>query len=350
MRDPTAPATQTEELAIILDKAERTDGAAPAAPKQPLALKPLLTPKSKKCATKAMPKFKAKADAAEHDTDDWEVGARPNGGDKICAIFFSPGGRTYNSMNKALIRMDEGPKLPTRAEQIAAAKGIKARLALCLSRATLLAPDEVAYRRRTPSTRLTIPSTQASAIQLLRDRFAAYPEVRSCLAALDASPRTGDDAEDVKPLLAPTRQHIISRAQHARTRSGATGGGLVALGFGVLKARTNPGSNQLMTDTDGNQLYTFSVTSEDACLDKSAQKNGTYASPQAARSRRPLLSTVRDRKSSPRRPPRPMAWRWDLTTRLSQHARRVVAPTHWLISTQIIELLAFVEGELAKEE
>ena len=45
-----------------------------------------------------------------------------------------------------------------------------------------------------------------------------------------------------------------------------------------------------------------------------------------------------------------MAWRWDLTTRLSQHARRVVAPTHWLISTQIIELLAFVEGELAKEE
>ena len=44
------------------------------------------------------------------------------------------------------------------------------------------------------------------------------------------------------------------------------------------------------------------------------------------------------------------AWRWDLTTRLSQHARRVVAPTHWLISTQIIKLLTFVEGELAKEE
>ena len=47
--------------------AEPTDGAAPAAPKKPLALKPLLTPKSKKKATNAMPKFKAKADAAEHD-------------------------------------------------------------------------------------------------------------------------------------------------------------------------------------------------------------------------------------------------------------------------------------------
>ena len=45
-----------------------------------------------------------------------------------------------------------------------------------------------------------------------------------------------------------------------------------------------------------------------------------------------------------------MAWRWDLTTRLSQHAGRVVAPTHWLISTQIIKLLTFVEAELAKEE
>ena len=45
-----------------------------------------------------------------------------------------------------------------------------------------------------------------------------------------------------------------------------------------------------------------------------------------------------------------MAWRWGLTTRPSQHARRVVAPTHWLISTQIIKLLAFVEAELAKEE
>ena len=42
--------------------------------------------------------------------------------------------------------------------------------------------------------------------------------------------------------------------------------------------------------------------------------------------------------------------RWGLTTRPSQHARRVVAPTHWLISTQIIKLLTFVEAELAKEE
>ena len=58
----------------------------------------------------------------------------------------------------ALRRMDEGPRLPTRLEQIKAAGGIKARLALCLSRATLLAPDEVAYRRQTPSTRLTTQS------------------------------------------------------------------------------------------------------------------------------------------------------------------------------------------------
>ena len=58
---------QTEALAIFL-AAEPTDGAAPAAPKKPLALKPLLTPKSKRVATKAMPKFKAKAEAAEHDS------------------------------------------------------------------------------------------------------------------------------------------------------------------------------------------------------------------------------------------------------------------------------------------
>ncbi len=147
-----APAAQTEALAIFL-AAEPTDNAAPAAPKKPLALKPLLTPKSKRVATAAMPKFKAKADAAQHDTDDWEAGARPaNGGAARSVVFFSPGGRIYGSINKALARLDEGPKLPTRAEQIKAAGGIKARLALCLSRATLLAPDEVAYRRRTPST------------------------------------------------------------------------------------------------------------------------------------------------------------------------------------------------------
>ena len=60
MRDPTAPAAQTEALASYLD-AEPTDGAAPAAPKKPLALKPLLTPKSNRIATAAMPKFQAKA-------------------------------------------------------------------------------------------------------------------------------------------------------------------------------------------------------------------------------------------------------------------------------------------------
>jgi len=152
VRDPTAPAAQTEALAIFL-AAEPADGAAPAAPKKPLALKPLLTPKSKRVATNAMPKFKARAEAAEHDTDNWEVGARHGQ-----ACYFSPGGRLYMHVPAALTRMDEGPKLPTRAEQIKAAGGIKARLALCLSRATLLAPDEVAYLRPTPLTRLTTQS------------------------------------------------------------------------------------------------------------------------------------------------------------------------------------------------
>ena len=98
-----------------------------------------------------MPKFKAKAEAANHDAVDWKVGTRKSG-DAAQACYFSPGGRMYQNVPAALLRMDEGPKLPTRAEQIKAAGGIKARLALCLSRATLLAPDEVAYRRLTPST------------------------------------------------------------------------------------------------------------------------------------------------------------------------------------------------------
>ena len=54
---------------------------------------------------------------------------------------------------------------------------------------------------------------QASAIQLLRDRFAAYPEVRSFLAAYDEPHRTVGDK--VAALLTPTRHHVISRAQHA---------------------------------------------------------------------------------------------------------------------------------------
>ena len=37
-----------------------------------------------------------------------------------------------------------------------------------------------------------------------------------------------------------------------------------ALGFGVLKARAN---GFLVTDDDGNQIYTFSVTSENASTD-----------------------------------------------------------------------------------
>ncbi|CAH0368133.1 unnamed protein product, partial [Pelagomonas calceolata] len=221
----------------------------------------LLTPKSKRVATNAMPKFKARAEAAEHDTDNWEVGARHGQ-----ACYFSPGGRLYMHVPAALTRMDEGPKLPTRAEQIKAAGGIKARLALCLSRATLLAPDE------------------ASAIQLLRDRFAAYPEVRSFLAAYDEPHRTVGDK--VAALLTPTRHHVISRAQHARVKGGSRVGGLTALGFGVLKARTqgqNSSGTNFVKDDDGNQVYTFSITSENTGTDKSHKKNGAYATPQAAR-------------------------------------------------------------------
>jgi len=133
---------------------------------------------------------------------------------------------------------------------------------------------------------------QASAIQLLRDRFAAYPEVRSFLAAYDEPHRTVQDK--VAALLTPTRHHVISRAQHARVK---TTGGLAALGFGVLKARTqaqNSSGTNWVKDDDGNQLYTFSITSENAGSDKSHKKNGAYASPQAARPRRPLPSTVCD--------------------------------------------------------
>ena len=106
---------------------------------------------------------------------------------------------------------------------------------------------------------------QASAIQLLRDRFAAYPEVRSFLAAYDEPHRTVQDK--IAALLTPTRHHVISRAQHARVSgTGKSGNGLAALGFGVLKARVCSG---LIKDDDGHQVYTFSVTSENANTDKS---------------------------------------------------------------------------------
>ena len=125
---------------------------------------------------------------------------------------------------------------------------------------------------------------QASAIQLLRDRFAAYPEVRSFLAAYDEPHRCVGDK--IAALLTPTRHHVISRAQHARVSgTGKSGNGLVALGFGVLKARENKGGVSLLKDDDGNQVYTFSVTSENAATDKSHKKNGEYASPQAVRPR-----------------------------------------------------------------
>ena len=69
-------------------------------------------------------------------------------------------------------------------------------------------------------------TAQASAIQLLRDRFAAYPEVRSFLAAYDEPHRTVQDK--IAALLTPTRHHVISRAQHARVNAAKGGGQLSA--------------------------------------------------------------------------------------------------------------------------
>ncbi len=130
--------------------------------------------------------------------------------------------------------------------------------------------------------------------------------MRSFLTAYDEPHRTVQDK--VAALLTPTRHHVISRAQHARVKGGSRVGGLTALGFGVLKARTqgqNSSGTNFVKDDDGNQVYTFSITSENAGTDKSHKKNGAYASPQAARPRRPLPSTVRDRISFPHRPPPP---------------------------------------------
>ena len=54
-----------------------------------------------------------------------------------------------------------------------------------------------------------------------------------------------------------------------------------------------------LADDDGNQVYTFSITSENAGTDKSHKKNGEYATPQAARpgvcSRRPSETEPRSR-------------------------------------------------------
>ena len=87
---------------------------------------------------------------------------------------------------------------------------------------------------------------QASAIQLLRDRFAAYPEVRSFLAAYDEPHRTVQDK--VAALLTPTRHHVISRAQHARVTNT---GGLAALGFGVLLREVPLGGSPLAGGAGG---------------------------------------------------------------------------------------------------
>jgi hypothetical protein len=226
-----APAAQTEALAIFL-AAEPTDGAAPAAPKKPLALKPLLTPKSKRVATKAMPKFKAKADAAEHDTDDWEVGAD----DKHRACYFSPGGRVYRTVPQALIRMDEGPKLPTRSEQIKAAGGIKARLALCLSRATLLAPDEVAYWRPTPSTRLTTQS---------RRRVPSS----SCATASRPTPRSGRSWRHTTSRIARSKTRSRPSSRRRGTTSSRARSTLASLGRAAGSTRSASACSRLLATT-----------------------------------------------------------------------------------------------------
>ena len=187
----------------------------------------------------AMPKFKAKAEAAEHDTDDWKVGRDRRM--PAVACYFSPGGRMYKNVPDALIRMDEGPKLPTRAEQIKAAGGIKARLALCLSRATLLAPDEVVYRRPTPSTRST-PSTRLDSIRAGE----CHPAPARPLRGLPRGPvvpgglrraAPHGPRQDRGPPGADAAPRHLARA--ARSRQGAgKEAGLAALGFGVLKARS----------------------------------------------------------------------------------------------------------------
>ena len=111
-------------------------------------------------------------------------------------------------------------------------------------RGRLSASDAIDATHAIDATRDSI--AQASAIQLLRDRFAAYPEVRSFLAAYDEPHRCV--ADKVAALLTPTRHHVISRAQHARV----SGNPLAALGFSVLKARN--AASYLVTDDDGNQL------------------------------------------------------------------------------------------------
>ena len=116
---------------------------------------------------------------------------------------------------------------------------------------------------------------QASAIKLLRDRFAAYPEVRSFLAAYDEPHRTVQDK--VAALLTPTRHHVISRAQHARVSG--KGGGLHALGFGVLKARHAKGNLGAVKDDDGNQVYTFSITITVSMITGRRRRSRTTSTP-----------------------------------------------------------------------
>ena len=213
-----APAAQTEALAIFL-AAEPTDGAAPAAPKKPLALKPLLTPKSKRVATKAMPKFKAKADAAEHDTGDWKVGRDDAGDGRAC--YFSPGGRMYASIEQGADPHGRGPEAAhaRRADQG------RRRHQGPLGVVPLAGDAPGAGRGRLPaSDAIAIDAThdsiaQASAIQLLRDRFAAYPEVRSFLAAYDEPHRTVQDK--VAALLdADAAPRHLARAAFARKGAG----------------------------------------------------------------------------------------------------------------------------------
>ena len=78
--------------------------------------------------------IKAKAEAAEHDTDDWKVGTLQNGKCGTAVCYFSPGGRVYGSIPKALLRMDEGPKLPTAGLDKPVCKGLNLGLSVHVER------------------------------------------------------------------------------------------------------------------------------------------------------------------------------------------------------------------------
>ena len=58
--------------------------------------------------------------AGGFEADGWLTSAR-TGKRQVEGIYNSPGGKQYGSVNKALVRADEGPKIPLRNELRAAA-------------------------------------------------------------------------------------------------------------------------------------------------------------------------------------------------------------------------------------